>query len=154
MEQEENAVSETQEMPKKSANYLLFAVPFLIIVGIVLSKNLNKTEGISVLSPTSTPTVESASDTDGIEFVVSASNFEFDQKVITVNKGDEVKITLKNTEGKHDLMLDEFNVKTSELEADESETVTFIADKAGEFEYYCSVGEHRKMGMVGKLIVK
>lgn len=153
MEQEENVVSETQEVPKKSANYLLLAVPVLIIAGIVLSGNLNKSDGTQV-STASTPSVESASDTDGIEFVVTAANYEFDQKVITVNKGDEIKITLNNTEGKHDFVLDEFNVKTEILEADESETVTFIADKAGEFEYYCSFGEHRKMGMVGKLIVK
>jgi len=32
--------------------------------------------------------------------------------------------------------------------------VTFVADKAGEYEFYCSVGQHRANGMVGKLIVK
>ena len=33
-------------------------------------------------------------------------------------------------------------------------SVTFVANKAGEFEFYCSVGNHRAQGMVGKLIVK
>ena len=32
--------------------------------------------------------------------------------------------------------------------------VEFVVDKAGTFEYYCSVGNHRQMGMVGKLIVE
>jgi len=33
-------------------------------------------------------------------------------------------------------------------------SVTFVADKTGTFEYYCSVGNHRAQGMVGKLIVE
>ncbi|KKT09719.1 MAG: Plastocyanin [candidate division WWE3 bacterium GW2011_GWB2_43_22] len=57
-------------------------------------------------------------------------------------------------EGTHDLRLDEFNVATKLLKAGETDTVEFTADKAGVFEYYCSVGEHRKMGMVGTLTVE
>jgi len=32
--------------------------------------------------------------------------------------------------------------------------VEFTADTPGEFEYYCSVGQHRANGQVGKLIVE
>src|SRR3989344_3583974 len=53
----------------------------------------------------------------------------------------------------HNFRLDEFGVATKVLKAGESETITFVADKIGEFEYYCSVGTHRAMGMIGKLIV-
>jgi hypothetical protein len=35
-----------------------------------------------------------------------------------------------------------------------SDVVEFTADKAGTFEYYCSVGNHRAMGMKGTLTVK
>src|SRR3990167_9256749 len=36
----------------------------------------------------------------------------------------------------------------------QSASVEFTADKAGGFEYYCSVGTHRAMGMVGAFIVE
>lgn len=88
-------------------------------------------------------------------FTVKASNFSFDVKEIKVSKGDTVKIVLINDEGFHDWMISEFaGAKTKQLNVGETETVTFVADKAGTFEYYCSVGKHREMGMVGKLIVE
>ena len=87
------------------------------------------------------------------EFAIDGNNFSLTLAAITVNKGDTVKITFTNRFGMHDWKLDEFNVGTKVLKAGESETVTFVADKSGTFEYYCSVGSHRQMGMVGKLIV-
>ncbi len=88
------------------------------------------------------------------EFTVTGSNFKFDKPEIKVNKGDTVKITFKNTQGFHDFVIDEFNVKTKQANGPSEETVTFVADKAGTYEYYCSVGQHRAMGMKGNLIVE
>jgi plastocyanin len=88
------------------------------------------------------------------EFTVSGENFSFDVKEMKVKKGDTVKVTFKNVEGFHDWNLDEFNTKTKVIKAGESETVTFVADKTGTFEYYCSVGQHRATGMKGNLIVE
>jgi len=88
------------------------------------------------------------------EFSVSAAPYSFSTKTITVNKGDTVKITLKNTQGTHDLKIDAFNAGTRVLNAGEEQMITFVADKVGSFEYYCSVGNHRAMGMVGTLIVR
>lgn len=88
------------------------------------------------------------------EITVTASNFKFSPTEIKVNKGDKVKIILKNTQGFHDLVIDEFNVQTKSIGAGLEDTVEFTADKAGTFEYYCSIGNHRAMGMVGKLIVQ
>jgi plastocyanin len=89
------------------------------------------------------------------EFTVEGSNFKFLPATLTVNKGDTVKVTFKNTGGFHDFVIDEFNgSKTKQIGADAEETIQFVADKAGTFEYYCSVGNHRGMGMVGKLIVQ
>lgn len=87
-------------------------------------------------------------------FTVVGDNFAFDVKEIKVKKGDTVKVTFENKEGFHDWVVDEFKAKTKQIAAGASETVEFVANKAGTFEYYCSVGQHRKMGMVGKLIVE
>ena len=88
------------------------------------------------------------------EFTVVAANFKYNQKELRVKKGDTVKITLDNSEGMHDLVIDEFGVKTSRIAAGKQETVSFVANKAGSFEFYCSVGNHRQMGMKGMLIVE
>jgi plastocyanin len=87
------------------------------------------------------------------EFTVVGTSFAFAPSKITVNKGDTVKINFINNVGFHDFVIDEFNAKTKQLKAGESETITFVADKSGTFEYYCSVGTHRQQGMVGTLTV-
>ncbi len=88
------------------------------------------------------------------EFTVAGQNFSFDVKEMRVKKGDKVRIVFKNEAGFHDWVLDEFNAKTKQIQAGETDTVEFTADKVGTFEYYCSVGSHRQMGMVGNLIVE
>ena len=87
------------------------------------------------------------------EFTVHGGMFYFKADRLTVKKGDTVKIHFVNDEGTHDFVLDEFNVETPVINAGETADVEFVADKAGTFEYYCSVGNHRAMGMVGKLTV-
>ncbi|MBI2442344.1 MAG: cupredoxin domain-containing protein [Candidatus Levybacteria bacterium] len=57
------------------------------------------------------------------EFTVEASSFKFNPATITVNKGDTVKITLTNKGGFHDFIIDEFNAKTKQLQAGQSETM-------------------------------
>lgn len=88
------------------------------------------------------------------EFTVEGTNFSFSVKEMRVKKGDTVKVTFVNKDGFHDWVLDEYNVKTKQLASDASETVEFVADQAGTFEYYCSVGKHRQNGMIGQLIVE
>ena len=88
------------------------------------------------------------------DFVFTASNFKYSLSEIKVNKGDVVRIVLQNTDGTHDLRIDEFSVATKMLKTGEEQMVEFIADKTGTFEFYCSVGTHRLMGMKGSLIVE
>ena len=88
------------------------------------------------------------------EFVISGQNFSFTPSSITVKKGDKVKITFKNTQGFHDFKIDEYGVATKQANAPTTEVLEFTADKAGSFEYYCSVGSHRAMGMKGTLKVE
>lgn len=90
------------------------------------------------------------------EITLDSFEFGFDQKEITVKKGQTVQITLTNS-GKmlHDWVVDEITgAKTKQIKNGETDTITFVAETVGEFEYYCSVGQHRKNGMVGKIIVE
>lgn len=54
----------------------------------------------------------------------------------------------------HNLNIDEFNVKSPTAKSGETITFEFTPNKAGTFEYYCAIGQHRKNGQVGKLIVE
>ena len=86
-------------------------------------------------------------------FEIKAKKFSYTPNIIHVNKGDTVKITFVNSNGFHNLKIDEFNASTKTISTGQQETITFLADKSGTFEYYCSVGNHRAMGMFGKLKV-
>lgn len=92
-------------------------------------------------------------DDNVVSFTVEGENFSFAPSQIEVKEGDTVRITFKNVGGFHDFVIDEFDVATSQFGAGNEETVEFVADKTGSFEFYCSVGNHREQGMVGTLTV-
>ena len=77
---------------------------------------------------------------------------QFSVKEITVKKGDRVKINITNTAGDHNFNLDEFGVFT-ETPLNQTVSVEFVADKVGEFIYYCSKPGHRANGHWGTLKV-
>lgn len=96
----------------------------------------------------------STRENSAVSFSVSGKNFSFTPSELKVKKGDKVKITFTSQSGVHDLAIDEFTVKTKQVDSSSSDTIEFTADKVGSFEYYCSIGQHRQLGMVGKLIVE
>ena len=103
---------------------------------------------------TSTDSAITQNDGEVKTFTVDAQNFSFSMKEIKVKKGDRVRIVLVNKQGFHDWVVDEFNAKTKQIQAGSSDTIEFTADQVGTFQFYCSVGQHRSMGMVGNLIVE
>jgi plastocyanin len=86
-------------------------------------------------------------------FTLDSFNYGYSMDTIEVNEGDTVTITLTNSGGFHDWVLDEFGAATEKINPGEETSVTFVADQAGTYEYYCSVGSHRARCMVGTLIV-
>lgn len=102
--------------------------------------------GGDAVAPTTVPGEKS--------FTILGSNFAYDIKEMRVNKGDKVAVTFRSVDGFHDWVVDEFDATTEKVSTGNETTVTFVADKTGEFEYYCSVGSHRAQGMIGNLIVE
>lgn len=155
-------MEETTEAPKSNGMNMMLVLGAIVLVVLVgggyyfftqsntqkPAKNEEPSEQ-QITAPTAAMEKGSVS-----EFTIKGSNFVFVPNVMKVKKGDTVKITFTNAGGFHDFTLDEFNVKTQQLKDGESETVEFVADKAGSFEYYCSVGQHRQMGMKGTLTVE
>ena len=108
------------------------------------------------LEAPNTPEIIVGAETDATikTFTVSGKPFSFTPNQIRVKKGDTVKIVFANDGGFHDWVLDEFNARTAQIQSGQTAEVQFVADRTGTFEYYCSVGDHRALGMVGQLIVE
>lgn len=105
--------------------------------------------------------VEPMSETTKPDVIVTVEGVDFDfiidgqeEPTIEVNEGDLVRIDFSSTQGYHDWVVDEFDAATQKVQPQDGMTsVEFVADQAGTFEFYCSVGQHRQQGMVGTLVV-
>lgn len=156
---------EPEKMPKNSSAMVWIAIiAIVVVVGVVyFSRGGNQTTSPAV-NPPSSPSTSDGSKSDAATpsanapsvktFDVSGKPFEFSVKEIRVKKGDTVKINFSSTQGMHDWVVDEFNARTKILQAGQSDSIMFVADKTGTFEYYCNLPTHRQQGMVGKLIVE
>ena len=94
-----------------------------------------------------------------VTIVLDGGNYYFERDGeqnpdIVVQQGDVVRIEFTSVEGYHDWVVDEFDAATDKVQQGGSTSVQFVADQAGTFEYYCSVGQHRQQGMRGNLIVE
>lgn len=85
---------------------------------------------------------------------VIAKNWSFSPNPIRVKQGEKVRLNIASLDIEHGFNLSAFGINES-IKPGEVTTVEFVADKQGEFEFYCSVpcGEgHYDMG--GMLIVE
>ncbi|MFH1095455.1 MAG: cupredoxin domain-containing protein [Candidatus Micrarchaeota archaeon] len=87
------------------------------------------------------------------DFVIKATKFAFSPSTIAVNKGDRVRLTLQNVDGAHGLSISEYGVNL-QPGSGQSQTAEFVADKAGTFNFACTVycGSGH-LDMSGKLVV-
>ena len=74
---------------------------------------------------------------------------------LTVHEGEVVQINLINGEGaEHDVVVDQYAARSDRvLGKGASSTLSFVADKPGDFTYFCSVPGHREAGMAGRVEV-
>jgi len=87
------------------------------------------------------------------EFRLETFQFGYDPGVIEVNKGDTVRIIATSRDVTHGLALGDFGVNIV-IKKGEETTAEFVADKTGEFTFYCSVPCGSGHGtMKGKLVV-
>lgn len=88
------------------------------------------------------------------EIQMTAKKYEFNPRVITVKKGEHVKLVITATDRDHGFKLDAFKIN-QHLKKGEPATVEFDANQAGEFPFQCSVVcgiKHHSMK--GKLVVQ
>jgi plastocyanin len=166
MDNEQSTNSSSTTSSSSNMMWIVLAVVILLIVGVIIYTRMNSV-GETTLVPTPTSELGVAaspsqaeesteSATAGVkEVTVTSSPFKFEPAEIRVKQGDTVRVKFVNAQGTHDFVLPDLNVQTKQLStANAEEIVEFVADKIGSFEYFCSVGNHREMGMKGMLIVE
>jgi heme/copper-type cytochrome/quinol oxidase subunit 2 len=135
---------------KKSLIAGIFVLLVLVLVVFGISKIFDSS------SATGNIVNEDASNAPVKEFVIQSfyddKGIWFSLKEISVNKGDLVRIKITNIKGMHDFKIDEFGVY-SETPLNQETVIEFVADKAGEFIYYCTKPGHREKGQWGTLKV-
>ena len=72
------------------------------------------------------------------EFTMAAQRYSFTPRDLTVNKGDTVILHITSTDVNHGIAIPQFGV-SQELPVGQEETVKFIADKAGNYTFFCNV---------------
>ena len=88
------------------------------------------------------------------EFDVTARQWEYTPSTITVSEGDTVILNIESVDVTHGFVIAEFGVSEN-LQPGKKVTVEFVADKAGEYTFFCNVPCGRGHGsMRGKLIVE
>ncbi|MDH5532983.1 MAG: cupredoxin domain-containing protein [Candidatus Pacebacteria bacterium] len=94
---------------------------------------------------------------EGRAISMEMGGFYYAPNVIEAEAGETITVTVKNVKGFHDFVIDELDVATEQVNEGETVTATFTIpeDASGtEYEFYCSVGNHKAQGMVGTLMVK
>jgi len=144
---------------------LSFMVIILAVGGIFAWQNYSGNSlTVQTISPspeasTPLPTLSatpqlSLEDSEVKEFTITARQFVFEPNIIRVKVGDRVRLTLHNIDVEHGISIPAFNVNI-EPPVGVSQSTEFVADRAGTFNFSCSVfcgSGHRGMG--GMFIVE
>ena len=92
-----------------------------------------------------------------ISYSLDMTNFAFTPNTITAKPGQNVKVAIESIEGNHDFVIDELDVSTLVVSTGNRTEVSFQVPSditpGTSYEFYCSVGSHRALGMVGTFIV-
>ncbi len=136
---------------------------FLILGGFVVVVIILGVFYRSFLLPPELQTVEESGKTVEVEMIAIENEWRFDPDYFEVGVGDKVVINFFNEdEYDHGFALEAYGIN-KRLPPKEWVKLEFLANRAGEFPFYCSVscgggevnGEKRNhFDMVGKMVVK
>ncbi len=145
----QNTANKTVSQPDTSP--MITATP----IATPIDEDAGLMEGSMALeaSPEATPASVDMMETEVRTITIEAGAFYYKPSSITVKKGEKVKVVLNSKDMMHNFVVDELGITAPITKGGETSTFEFTADKAGTFEYYCSVGQHRKNGQVGTLVV-
>jgi uncharacterized cupredoxin-like copper-binding protein len=82
-----------------------------------------------------------------------AEDIEWSTNLIEAEVGQPIELTITNTGAlDHDFEIAELDLNIL-LAPGQRETITFVVDEAGTYEYICNIPGHQDAGMVGELVI-
>ena len=141
-----------KDMKNMKKIYIILIPIILLIVCILIftifSKNKNDIYSTSI--------TDINGNKDIVQYAIDMNNYSFSPSLIIAQPGKDLKIKITNKNGIHNFKIDKFNFDSGNLSAGESKIfiISIPSDASGLYEFYCSVGNHKEMGMIGKLEVK
>lgn len=142
----------------RKAIYIIVGVFLALAVGVFLFMRQPQPKGQGQVTPTPTTvaTEEGQPAEDEVRKIeVVGTEYTFSPSALSLTKGQKVILTFRNM-GRmpHNLVVDELEVATKTIAGGQSDTVEFTPSEIGTFAFYCSISNHRRMGMEGSLEVK
>ena len=127
-------------------NLIILSVIVVAVAGIYFLSSGPKSGSQNYLSG-ETVAVASLNQQNQVMFSIDAKRWQFTPDIIRVKKGQNVKIIINNIDTVHGINLPEFN-------AIGDDSIEFLADKTGEFSFFCKnfCGEGHS-SMTGKIII-
>ncbi len=110
--------------------------------------------GVALALPAASSQEEPSSDLSVAEIQVAARKYKFTPNVITVKKGQLVRLIITAEDRDHGFRLKDFDIK-QRLVKGAPTTIEFTPQEAGTFDFKCSVRCGLRHGkMKGKLVVE
>ncbi|MBI2590402.1 MAG: cupredoxin domain-containing protein [Candidatus Blackburnbacteria bacterium] len=128
----------------------------LIVLGVVLAEGLKFTNSSATRNSdtNSSQTAKGQDQTSDNKIEVAAGEYTFSPQTISLKKGVLTEIVLKNTgNGIHNLVIPDLSVETESIGHGEETSVEVTPDKEGEFNFSCSISNHKELGMEGTIKV-
>jgi plastocyanin len=137
--------------------WIIIGILIAILSGVILTA-INSSQKVKEASSVVVPSPQTKNKEGEIsvkEVIVQANEYSFFPNLISVKAGQTVKIIFRNMGAMpHNFILNEFDVASKTIGSGQSDTFEFVPDKAGDYFYYCNIGNHRELGMEGTLEVK
>lgn len=122
-----------------------------------MTEEVKPSEDAMMEDKTSEEAGDAMGETDSVEFdyEITMESYAFTPSVLEAEAGQTLRIKVTTLNGMHDFVIDELDVASQVLTEGKEEIleITIPEDAEGEYTFYCSVGNHRALGMEGTLTV-
>ena len=128
--------------------------PISVILILIISCGIFfLTQNKSTGTPTNVSPIDGNGNRDVVQYAIDMDNFSFTPNFMRAEPGKDFKIKLTSKNGSHRFVIDKLNFDSGIIVAGESKTVTISipSNAKGEYEFHCAIGNHKDMGMTGKL---
>lgn len=127
----------------------------VVVAGFFLVKkptSPTSTQGMPLPQSTTEEKVVTEDLSPAREITVTGTEYSYNPASIIAKKGEKIKLTFINAGATtHNLVIDALNVKTKMVAPGKSDTIEFTLESDTNLVFYCSVPNHRNLGMEGEI---